>query len=198
MWDQDQVVWEVTSLRPVCVCVSRTFSLLIKRRRKYSALLLMHTHTNTGAHPLPVNLTDKHTHALSLSLISPVSPQWAHCSATLPRSLPRLPPFVTLRIIEYRSLAFAAVCKRVCLRTSVCVCVSDWGPSKVIAMATWAWGPLAAPSQSTGHRGHEKKGGQEGDRGGGGGGGGQEGVDECCSVWRSGGGGEEPRELEQS
>lgn len=116
------------------------------------------THTNTHAHPFSVTLTDKHAHTLTLCLISPVSLQWAHCSATLLSPPPRL---ATLRIIEYRSLAFAAVCKRVCLWTSVCVCV--WlGPSKVIAMATWAWGPLAVLSRSIGHRGHMKKGGQEG------------------------------------
>lgn len=103
-------------------------------------LLLIHTHTNTQAHPLYITLADKHTHTLTLSLISPVPLQWAHCSATL--SHPH-------HIIEYRSLAFAAVCKRVCV----------WlGPSKVIAMATWAWGPLVVLSQSTGHRGHMKRG----------------------------------------
>lgn len=72
-------------------------------------------HTNT--HPLSVTLPDKHAHTLTLVLISPVSLQWAHCSATLLSS----PLLATLRIIEYRSLAFAAVCKRVCLWMSVCL-----------------------------------------------------------------------------
>lgn len=86
----------------------------------------------------------------TLPLISPVSLQWAHCSATLiaPSPPQHSPPYNRI------SIAFlAAVCKRV----SVCVCV--WlRPSKVIAMATCTWGPLSVLSQSTGHRGHMKKG----------------------------------------
>lgn len=73
-------------------------------------LLLIHTHEHTCTPTFCHSLTN----TLSLALISPVSLQWAHCSATLFSS-----PLATLRIIEYRSLAFAAVCKRVCLWTSV-------------------------------------------------------------------------------
>lgn len=114
-----------------------------------------HTHTHTFCHWLRNTLT--------LSLISPVSLQWAHCSATpiAPHPPPNTPPPYN-RI----SIAFlAAVCKRV----SVCVCVACWlRPSKVIAMATCTWGPLAVLSQSTGHGGHMERGTRVGTAGVGG------------------------------
>lgn len=136
----------------------------------------MHTHTNTHAHPLSVTLPDKHAHALTLVLISPVSLQWAHCSATPP---PPNPLLATLRIIEYRSLAFAAVCKRVLLWPSVCL---------TGALQGHRYGNLSMGSfrcAVTEHRvtGVTWKGGQEG-------------VGERCGAWYTGGRGEEPQGLE--
>lgn len=94
-------------------------------------------------------------------------------------SPPPNPLLATLRIIEYRSLAFAAVCKRVLLWTSVCL---------TGALQGHRYGNLSMGSfrcAVTEHRvtGVTWKGGQEG-------------VGERCGAWYTGGRGEEPQGLE--
>lgn len=80
-----------------------------------NAASLTHTHTCTPTFCHSHWQTHSHSHPLSnFPCVSAVS--------SLQCNSPRLPtPLATLRIIEYRSLAFAAVWKRVCLWTSVCL-----------------------------------------------------------------------------
>lgn len=118
------------------------------------SILLIHTPSYTHAHPLYVTLVDKHAHSLTLSLISPVSLQWAHCSATL------LPPLC--HIIEYRSLAFAAVCKRVCVWMGHPPRSSPWQPEHGVRSLCCHGAQVTGVTWK----------------------GGQEGVCESCRVWR--------------
>lgn len=98
--------------------------------------LLTHAHTN--AHPLSVTYWQTHSPSLSFPLCL--------CSELTAVELSSPPPPHTPRIIEYRSLALPQ-----CVSKCVCGRVCVWlRPSKVIAMATWAWGPLAVLSQVTG------------------------------------------------
>lgn len=139
-----------------------------------------HTHTKTHAHPLSVTLTDKHTHPLSnFPCVSAVSS--LQCDAPLS-------PFTTLRIIEYRSLAFAAVCKRVCLWTSVRLT----GALQGYRHGNLSMGSsCSAVTEHRSQRSHEK-GDKRGTIGG------QEGVGERCSVWHTRDREEEPQGLELS
>lgn len=97
---------------------------------------LCHSRWQTPSHSHPCSNFPGVSAVSSLQCDSPLSPP---------------PP---RRIIEYRSLGFLPQC------VSECSCgrVNVWlGPSKVIAMATGAWGPLAVLSESTGDRGHMKR-----------------------------------------